>query len=187
MSGSVINPSIALNAAGNNALASNNPVAQFGQFANALSAGTQLKGNMLALQGAQALGQAYQSNTDASGKTDFQGVLGQLAQTPAGAYVLPQAIAQDQQSQEEQFKLNQAQLGQTSARTNAYNSALTPLLKLGSNVTPQDVYGTIAGLSGSGFPSGEFAADAAATMPVMDPSQANNPEAQATYGKQLQG
>lgn len=166
------------------------PVNLLGAYSDALRTGnalTTLQGNRLAIAGAQAQAQAYRDNTDASGNTDFPKMLGELAQLPGGAYALPDASKAVLDRQKTQLDLNQAQLSQTENRTNVYNAALTPLIRLGSNVTPGDVMSTIAGLAGSGFPAGEFAKDAAATMPTLDPSKANDPAAQAAYGKDLAG
>ena len=183
-----IDDTIALNDAGNNALRSNaNGVGQFAQFANALAAGTQAKQAMLGFQANQALGQAYSNNLNPDGTVNYTGVSQDLAGTPAGSYVLPQAIAEGQSQQRAQYQLNADQLQQVQSRTQAFDSALTPLLRKGASVTPQDVYSTMAGLAASGVPVGEFARDAATTMPVMDPSQMNSQAAQAAYGKQLQG
>ena len=183
-----IDPGIALNTAGTNALAATaaNPVGQFGNFANALAAGTQAKQAMLGFQANQALGQAYASNLNPDGTVNYPGVSSDLASTPAGSYVLPQAIAEGQSQQKSQYQLNADQLAQVQSRTQAFDSALTPLLRKGSSLTPGDVFNTVAGLSSSGIPVGEFARDMAATMPTLDPSQMNNPTAQAAYGQQLQ-
>ena len=133
--------------AGTNALAQQqlSPVAQFGQYANALNAGIQLRQNQMGLQRAQAQAQAYKDNTDSNGNTNYQAMMGELAQIPGGAYALPQAAAAMLARQKAQYDLNQQQLTQTENRTNVFNSALTPLIRKGSGVTAQDVYSTIAG------------------------------------------
>ena len=144
------------------------PVAQYGQFANALSAGTQARQSALAFQAQQALGQAYANNRNADGTINNAGVISDLASTPAGSYALPAQVTQGQVQQANQYGLNADQLGQVQSRANAYNAALAPLLRYGNNVTRQQVFSTVAGLSAAGAPVGEFAQDAAATMPASD-------------------
>ena len=38
---------------------------------------------------------------------------------------------------------------------------MSPLIRLGANVTPKDVYSTVAGLHAAGFPTDEFVGDMA--------------------------
>ena len=93
----------------------------------------------------------------------------------------PQIIQGIQEQQKRQFDLQQAQLSQTTNRTNAVNNALNPLLRLGANVTPQDVFGAVAGLHAAGMPTDEFVNDMATTLPVRAPGQSAS-----SYGQDLQ-
>ena len=62
---------------------------------------------------------------------------------------------------------------------------MAPLIRLGANVTPKDIFSTVAGLHAAGFPTDEFTEDMAQTLPTLDPSAASDPKARAAYGSQL--
>ena len=95
--------------------------------------------------------------------------------------MLPEVIQGLQKQQATQYELNKARLDQTTARTNVVNGALAPLMRMGANVTPQDIFTTISGLHASGMPTDEFVQDAATTLPVKQPGMTD-----AQYGGQLQ-
>jgi hypothetical protein len=71
------------------------------------------------------------------------------------------------QYQQQQLAVNQGQLNQTRMRMQAVGAMLAPLA--GSpNLTHADVMGALGGLKAAGFPTQEFEADAAQTMPTAD-------------------
>ena len=148
-----------------------NPLAQAEQ-------GYKLYGQM----GQLAAGRAYQQAIDpATGQLDTVKLMNSLAQAPGAGSAIP-AIRQSLLAQQKtQLEINAAQLAQTAARTNTVNGALAPLMRLGSNVTPQDVFTTIAGLHASGMPTDEFVQDAATTLPTRQPGMSDQ-----QYGGQLQ-
>ena len=88
--------------------------------------------------------------------------------------------------QQSQTQLQGSQLALLQNKVNVFNGAMSPLIRLGANVTPKDVYSTVAGLHAAGFPTDEFVADMADTMPVLAPADAADPKARAAYGQQLQ-
>ena len=155
-------------------------MAQVAKTGNALMQGRQLQ---MQVAGRNALQQAYQNVPidPRTGLPDSQALISNLQRIPGGGLVLPDVIQGLQKQQATQFELNKAQLDQTTARTNVVNGALAPLMRMGSNVTPQDVMGTIAGLHASGLPTDEFVQDAATTLPVKQPGVSD-----AQYGQQLQ-
>ena len=175
-------PSIPLNA---NRPTFNQPnmLAQYSDIAktgNALIQGRQLQ---MQMAGRQALQQAYQGVAidPQTGLPDGKALIANLQRTPGGGLVLPDVIKSIQEQQQRQYDLNKASLGQTTARTNAVNGALAPLMRMGANVTPQDIFTQIAGLHAAGMPTDEFVQDAATTLPNRQPGQSP-----AQYGQQLQ-
>ena len=132
--------------------------------------------------GQLAAGRAYQQAIDpVTGQLDTAKLMNALAQSPGAGSAIP-AIQQSLLAQRKtQLEINAAQLAQTTARTNVVNGALAPLMRMGSNVTPQDVFSTIAGLHASGMPTDEFVQDAATTLPTKQPGMSD-----AQYGGQLQ-
>ena len=133
--------------------------------------------------GQLAAGRAYQQAIDpVTGQLDTAKLMNALAQSPGAGSAIP-AIQQSLLAQRKtQLEINAAQLNQNVARTNVVNGALAPLMRMGSNVSPQDIYTTIAGLHASGMPTDEFVQDAATTLPVKQPGMSD-----AQYGQQLQG
>ena len=63
--------------------------------------------------------------------------------------------------QQSQTQLQGSQLALLQNKVNVFNGAMSPLIRLGANVTPKDVYSTVAGLHAAGFPTDEFVADMA--------------------------
>lgn len=178
-----IDASIALNA-NRSPPPTYNALTSYGQVAQTGNALMQARSRQLQLAGQTALQRAYEGvGTDpATGLPDMRAVVANLQQDPNGGIVLPQVIQSLQEQQQRQYGLNKAQQEQTTARTNTVNSALNPLLRLGPNVTPQDIFSTMAGLHASGFNTDEAVNDAATTLPTRQPGQSA-----AAYGQQLQG
>ena len=160
-----------------NALTSYGQVAQTG---NALLQARQLQ---MQVAGRNALQQAYQGVPidPATGLPDSRALIANLQQTPGGGLVLPTVIQGLQEQQKRQYELNALQQTQTTSRTNTVDGALNPLMRMGANITPQDIFGTISGLHASGFPTDELVNDAATTLPTRQPGMSD-----AQYGAQLQ-
>ena len=178
-----IDASIALNA-NRPAFPTYNALTAYGQVAQTGNALMQARSRQLQLAGQTALQHAYQGvgvDPD-TGLPNMRAVVANLQHDPNGGIVLPQVIQSLQEQQQRQYGLNKAQQEQTTARTNTVNSALNPLLRLGGNVTPQDIFSTMAGLHASGFNTDEAVNDAATTLPTRQPGQSA-----AAYGQQLQG
>ncbi len=135
------------------------------------------------LAGRRALQQAYQGVAidPQTGLPDSNQLVRNLQNTPGGGLVLPQVIQSLQEQQGRLYGLNKQSLEQTTARTNAVNSALGPLMRMGANVTPQDIFSAVGGMHAAGFPTDEFVNDAAATLPARQPGQSDQ-----QYGQQLQ-
>jgi len=157
-----------------------NPLALAGQAAATANA-------VQGVQARNALAAAYQNaplDPD-TGLPNQGAIIKNLLSGPA-AWIAPDVIRSAQEQQQRQYGLNQQALAQTTNRTNAFNNAMSPLIRLGPNVTPGDVFGAVSGLHASGFPTDEYVQDMAATMPTLDPAQASDPGAQKAYGQQLQ-
>lgn len=160
-----------------------NPLAQYVQGLQARNELMGLQQRQAAFAGQQALAGAYQ-NVPLDPKTglpDSTQLIANLRQTPGGGYVIPTAIQAMQEQQQRNYGLNKAQLDQTTARTNTVNSALNPLLRMGPDVQPNDIFSAIAGLHAAGMPTDEFVQDAAITLPTRQPGQSDG-----QYGQQLQ-
>lgn len=142
---------------------------------------------MQSIQARNALAAAYQNAPldPQTGLPNQGAIIKNLLSGPA-AWMAPDVIRSAQEQQQRQYGLNQAALAQTTNRTNAFNNAMAPLIRLGPNVTPGDVFGAVSGLHASGFPTDEYVQDMATTMPTLDPAQANDPGAQKSYKQQLQ-
>jgi len=155
---------------------------QYGQLQQ-LMLGNQMNQQTLAAR--QAIGQAYEQSIDPrTGQLNPQALLANVAANPSAAYLAGDVAAASQQRQEEQYKLNQDQLSQTTSRLNLFRSAFAPLLA-DPNPTPDKVYSVIQGLGAAGAPTDEIAADVSATMPVMDPMKMSDPAYQAQYRQAL--
>ena len=117
-----------------------------------------------------------------TGLPDQTTLLGNLAHDPRTAWMLPQFIQASQEAQKRQLDIGKSQNDLTTAQTNTFNTALNPLVRMGSNVSPQDVFSTLSGLHAAGFNTDAAVNDAAVTMPARQPGQSD-----AQYGQQLQG
>jgi hypothetical protein len=180
-----VDPSISLDA---QTPAAPNPLAQIGQYAMAGNALVNMRQGQQNLAARNALSDAISTTPidPTTGLPQQNALLAKVLSGPA-AWIAPQIIQQQQEQTQRGLAINQAQLQQTQARTGIVNSALAPLMAKGANVTPADIYTTVAGLHNAGFPVGESLNDMATTMPQPDPSQANNPKYMQAYGQQLQG
>jgi hypothetical protein len=155
---------------------------QIGQLQNLLL-GNQQQQQTLAAR--QAIGQAYSQAIDPkTGQLDSNKLMSLVAGNPNAAYLAGDVAAQAQQRQEEQYKINQAQLSQTANRLGVYKSAFAPLLS-DPSPTPDKVYSVIQGLGAAGMPTDEIAGDVSATMPVMDPTKMSDPAYQSQYKQAL--
>ncbi len=181
-----IDPSIPLQA-GNNLVKPVNPMDALGQMAQTGNALMGLQNLQMQVRGRNALMGAYQHTPidPKTGLPDTNILLSNLAADPAGALVMPQVIQGVQEQQKRAYELNALGLTQTTNRSAALNNALGPLLRMGNNVTPGDVYGAVQQLHAAGFPTDEMVHQLSAGMPTLSPSNANNPAAQAQYGSQL--
>ena len=166
----------------------NNLLQMYGQAQDIQGQRLQNQTAQQTLAARQAIGQAYSQSIDpTTGQLDSNKLMSLVAGNPAAAYLAGDVAAQAQQRQEEQYKLNQSGLSQTLNRMSPYNQAFAPLMRLGPNVTPGDVYSVVGSLHAAGLPTDEIAGDIAASMPVMDPAKMNDPAYKQAYGQQLQG
>lgn len=163
-SSSVLNPDIALQAG----VGTTQPVNLLAQAADVAS----LQKNLLAVQQAKqglqstlAIGQAAQQAINPDGTVDQGKFRTLVANDPDAAYGAQAAVGTSQDQQEEAYKVNQAALGQSTARAGVFSTALAPLLGQGDSVQPADVYGVVARLHAAGVPTDEAVNQVASTMP----------------------
>ena len=160
-----------------------NPLDQIQQYMQLANGAIALQNGRAQLAARQGLADAYQRVPvdPTTGMPNQAALLQNIQGDPRTAWMAPQIIQGIQEQQQRQYGLNKSQLDQTTARTNAVNNALNPLLRMGANVTPQDVFGAVAGLHAAGMPTDEFVNDMATTLPVRAPGQSA-----ASYGQDLQ-
>lgn len=179
MSGTTVDASIALNA---NAPKPVNPLVQMGQFAQTAGGLANLQQAQIAIAKQNALADAYRGAPldPRTGMPDQAYISQALQGTRYGPLALPGAIKAVQE-------LNAGALKQSVDRANAYGAAFAPVVALGANATPSDVFGAVKRLQAFGTPgTDQMVNDIAQNMPMPDPSRAGDPAYQKQYGTQLQ-
>ncbi len=179
-----IDASIALNAGRPQPPAPFNMLANAGQAATTANALIGLQNNQAQLAARTALAGAYSTapRDPVTGMPNQAAVLQTLAADPRGSWMMPQVIQGLQAQQKAQYDLNAQAQAQTISRLNTVNGALNPLLRMGSSVTPQDIFSTIAGLHASGLSTDELVNDAASTLPSRQPGMTDQQYGQALSG-----
>ncbi len=175
-----IDPTIALNSGRPPPV---NMLTGFGQVVDTANAALTARQRQMQLAGQNALAGAYR-NVDidpATGLPDSASIVRNLQQAPGGGFVIGPTIQSLQAQQKAALEIQKLQQDQLTARTNTVNGALNPLMRLGSNVSMQDVMGAVAGLHASGFNTDGAVADLATTAPVRQPGMSDQ-----QYGAQLQ-
>ena len=172
------NPTTALQA-GQNAPAPVNLLAMAGQAQQLQSNALGIQREQQSLASQNALGKIAQTAINPDGSFNTQTFAAGVKADPAATFGAMEAIKAGQGLSGGQYGLNQDSLAQTTNRTNAVGAGMAGLLS-NPNLSPSDIYQSVAGQAAAGKPVGAFVQSVLPSMPTQ--AQGEDP---GTYSGRL--